>query len=477
MEQWIIFNKRRQNGLKTSKQEKDELLKFILTNRYFNTWKNDRPPEMGLSTSLINDSKLEIYLTSSCNQKCEYCYLVKHGSEIYPQEFNTKENILNNLEILFNWIIKEDFFIPEIEYFTGEIWHNQFGLDVLELTYQAILKGLQVKQVLIPSNCSFLLDEIQTQKIQRYINKIRSCGVNLQFSISVDGAIIEDFSRPLNNNQKKTDEFYDRMFLFAVHNEYYFHPMLSSSNIKYWKENYKWWDMMCKKYNFYSAKQVVMMLEVRNDDWTDESIKDYCDFLDFLIEEEFKDLNYNVKEFAQAILNPDDYQLCGYLTYGLPPADTFAGCTVANSLCIRVGDLAICPCHRTAYPKFLYGHFIVKDNQIIDLEAENVNMAIRILLANNNLCHFKCDTCPCSYFCLKGCFGSQIESTGDPFMPIPSVCHLFEEKLKFLITKYRNMGVIDEWKTITPYAPTYWQTNELISHIERIENAYGLGEQ
>lgn len=474
---WNIF-KRRLNGLKTFQDEKNELLKFILSKRFFDTWKNDKfLQEEEKTYSLINETKLEIYLTSTCNQHCEYCYLVKYGKEIYPQEFNTKENILHNLEILFNWLIQEGFYIPEIEYFSGEIWHTQFGLDVLELTYQAIQRGLYVNQILIPANCSFLLDELQTQKIQRYINKIRQLGVNLQFSISVDGAVIESQSRPLNNKIEKTDEFYERMFLFAVHNNYFFHPMVSSSNVKYWKENYEWWEMMCEKYDFGPAKQIIMMLEVRNNDWTDETIQQYLDFLDFLIEKEFNDVGRNPQEFAQALLAPDEYQLCGYLTFGLPEADTFAGCTVANSLTIRVGDLAICPCHRTAYPKFLYGHLIVKDNQIVDIEAENVHMAIRILLANNTLCHFKCDTCALNHFCMKGCFGSQVENTGDPFMPVPEVCKFFEEKLKFLVQKYEDMGVVDFWRTITPYAPRYWQINTLITQIERIENAYGVGKQ
>ena len=96
-------------------------------------------------------------------------------------------------------------------------------------------------------------------------------------------------------------------------------------------------------------------------------------------------------------------------------------------------------------------------------------MAIRILLANNTLCHFKCDTCPLNYFCLKGCFGSQIESTGDPFMPIPGVCKFFEEKFKFLTDKYEKLGVIDYWRTAT--------MKELISQLERIENTYGVGKQ
>lgn len=477
MELWNIF-KRRQNGLKTFNEEQNNLLKFILNNRYFNIWKNEKPTNTDLDKySLWSESRLEIYLTSTCNQHCEYCYLVKYGDKLYPQETNNKGNILKNLNILFDWIIENDMFIPEIEYFSGEVWHTQFGLDVLELTYQKLLNGLQTNQVLIPSNCSFLLDEIQTQKIQKYINKFRQIGINLQFSISVDGAIIENKSRPLNNKIEKTNEFYERMFLFAVHNNYYFHPMISSSNVKYWKENYLWWEQMSEKYDFKTPKETVMMLEVRNNDWTDETIEQYCDFIRFLMDKDRIAFSGNNEEYAYNLLTPVDVGCSGYYPYALPEADTFAGCTVCNSLTIRAGDLAICPCHRTAYSQFIYGYFMVKDNKIIDIKAENVNMAIRILLANNKLCHFKCDTCVFNFFCLKGCFGSQLETTGDPFMPIPCVCKLEQEKIKTIIEKYEEFEVLKYWKTITPYAPRYWQIKRIIDQIERIEKDYGMGKQ
>ena len=51
------------------------------------------------------------------------------------------------------------------------------------------------------------------------------------FSISVDGMIVENLTRPLNNNIEKTEEFYERLFLFAKHNTFYFHPMISAESI------------------------------------------------------------------------------------------------------------------------------------------------------------------------------------------------------------------------------------------------------
>jgi sulfatase maturation enzyme AslB (radical SAM superfamily) len=85
------------------------------------------------------------------------------------------------------------------------------------------------------------MDKSALAKIQRYIDKFKNIDIILQFSISVDGAIMEHYSRPLNNGKEKTEEFYENLFIFAKHNNFAFHPMVSSYNVKHWIENYQWW--------------------------------------------------------------------------------------------------------------------------------------------------------------------------------------------------------------------------------------------
>lgn len=256
--------------------------------------------------------------------------------------------------------------------------------------------------------------------------------------------------RPLNNNEQKTDAFYERLFLFAQHNNYFFHPMVASSSIKNWIENHKWWYEQCQEYDI-NPWEGVMMLEVRNDDWTDESIQDYCKFLDYLIELRKSELGNSNEEFFKDLLCIGENCAGGYLPYSLAPADTFAGCSVSNSLTVRLGDLAICPCHRTAYNRYLYGHFVVKDNKIIDIEANNPQMAIKILASNVMLANFGCDTCPYAPLCLKGCYGSQLENMGDPFVQIPGICKFFKAKYKFLAQKYIDMGLREFINNMSPY--------------------------
>lgn len=450
-------------------KEQSDIIKSILTNRYFNPWKeyNRYNKDENYQKSLQNESRLEIYATAICNQKCEYCYLVKY-EDLYPREYDKPDIILNNLKVLMDWVVENHFYIPTIEFFTGEVWHTQFGLDMLQIVYDAIIKNeLQTDMVLIPSNCSFILDSIQTQKIQHYINAYEKAGVRLCFSISIDGKIIDNY-RPLNSKMIKTDRYYEDLFLFASRNNFFFHPMVASCNVAQWIENYKWWEEMCNRFN--RPVNGLMMLEVRNAGWTDENIQDYVKFLQFLQTKE-RDKYNNDEDFLASVFNFNNQNnLCGYVPWALTFADTFPGCTICDSLTVRIGDMAICPCHRTAYNKLLYGHFVLKDNKIVDIEGNNPEIASRILLGNNNLCSPKCDTCPYNPLCLKGCFGSQYETNKDPFFPIEDVCKLMKAKYNFIVQSYISYGAIDYLKSISPYNLHYPQAQQFLKILEELKD-------
>lgn len=451
-------------------KEQTDLVKFILNERFFKPWSLHQTFEIDdnlFDYSLIGESALEIYLTAKCNQKCEYCYLHRFPG-LYPAEYDKQEIVLHNLQLLFDYIIENDFYIPSIEYFTGEIWHSEYGLKVLEMTLQAVKNGLRTDSFTIPSNCSFVADEIQLGKIQRYIDALSRQGVRLVFSISVDGAPVEDFARPLNNGWVKTEEFYDRLFLFAQHNTYYFHPMVAACDIEKWIENFQWWENKCIEYDM-DPDVCIMMLEVRNNDWTQEKIESYCKLLDYFIDRQWKNNDYNIERFCKELFNYQGGGLHGYVPYAPARSDTFPGCTVANSLTVRAGDLAICPCHRTAYNKFLYGRFVVENDKICDIEGYNPQMAMRILMSNFNLTNFGCDTCIYSKYCLKGCLGSQYETTGDPFMPMECVCKFFKAKLKFLANKYNELGVYD-WvrENARPEEEWYLRIQEWLQFAEEV---------
>ena len=70
-------------------KEESDLVKVILNQRFFKPWRELNNTIVPNSKSLASEAYLELFLTSTCNQNCEYCYLQKHDA-LYPHEFNKK---------------------------------------------------------------------------------------------------------------------------------------------------------------------------------------------------------------------------------------------------------------------------------------------------------------------------------------------------------------------------------------------------
>ena len=452
----------------TFQDEQNELLKTILDARFFKPWSKEYN-----NPSDVPVGALELFLTSYCNQKCEYCYLIKHEG-LYPKEYNNKTLIMKNLAHIFDWILNENYHIPMVEFYTGEIWSSEWGIEVLDLALTYIKKGMQVDQFLIPSNCSFLMNKEQSYRIQQFIDEFKLYGSSLVFSLSVDGKIIEEKERPLNNGEIKTDDFYESLFMFAKHNNFGFHPMLSANSAKYWIENYKWWKKMLHKYDMTLSQ--MMLLEVRSDTWTEENIKDYQKFLRYMIDDI---VNFHGEEYFDYAV--EDLLFCNqtyvtdpkepliynsgtpYIPIVLPEIKGYYGCTISTSLTLRVGDLALCPCHRSAYNKYLFGWLTQDENGDINgIKANNPQMAIPLYILDKNAGALKCDCCIYNNYCLGICCGHSIEQTGDPFRQVDNTCHFLQEKFKFLIKTYKEIGLLD-WleKNITPYHVFYPQAQRL----------------
>ena len=451
----------------TYQQEMDNLLKTLLGYRFFNNWKAPNSNEM--STNLYNDSQLEIYLTNKCNQHCKYCYLY-HNSEIYPPNV-TDETILQNLKILYNWLLENDYQIPHVEFFSGEIWDTHLGEEVLRITLEYLYKGMQVQNFTIPSNFSFIKNDNSFHTVQNYINLFKECGSSLTFSCSIDGRELDNINRQPNDLSKvMTDEYYEKIFNFCAANDFGFHPMVSSYGIEKWSDNFQWWKSMCNKYGM-NVHEKVMMLEVRDDNWTKEKISEYLNFLAILRDDFFKNtMNKNIEKFTSFCLGNIEGMDFTYLPWVLSQAFTYLSCTASTQLTIRVGDLTICPCHRTAYDKYNYGKFVVNDGKIVDIVSNNVYMAQRVLYTNQKLTHPKCDSCVYNPCCIRGCLGAQLEKYKDPFMPLNTVCDLEKAKMDWIISYYKDWKILDNLKKLTPKDLFYNRANNIIKFIEAVDN-------
>lgn len=457
-------------------KEQDHLLQTILDLRFFNPWRH--VDAFVNEKSLRVDANLELYITSTCDQHCEYCYLRKYP-QLYPAEFNKPELILDNLEKICRWITVNKFDIPVLDLYSGDIWGTSFGWDVLDIIYKYLVQGMQIGHIMIASNCGFVDNMESMQTIQQYIYQFQDIGCPIVFSISVDGKIIDEKSRPKNVKQY-TDNFYEILGAFAIKNNYLFHPMISPHNVKYWKENYDWWKEYLHYYNY--DMDAIMTLEVRDSDWTEESIKDYCELLKYMADDFFHTKCHDDSEaLTSAIVGSEpkfpEATLGGYIPWCIGFVDTFTGCSIANHLTIRVGDLAICPCHRTAYDQYLYGYLNIENNNITTVKAVNPSMAIKILMSNILTTSPKCDSCPIQTCCLRGCYGSQIESVHDPFFPSENVCSFFKEKYKSILHYYRDRGVIDilkqQYSAEHPCGARAALILQLNDVLEEIENGMG----
>lgn len=400
---------------------------------------------------------LELYVTPDCNQNCSYCYLCKHKDDLYPKELRKPETILKNIKILLDYLIEKGLNPGRLDLFSGEIWDTQFGYDVLEAVYQALVKGLKPGMIIIPSNCSFVLKDDSLNMISNYIEKFKEQGVRLCFSCSNDGWYIDKMARPFNNEEeyelkKGTQAYYDCIFDFCKKQNFGFHPMVSAHGIEYWQENFKWWmdNLIEKDFHVHGS---IMFLEVRNDDWTEEKIIHFLKYLNFATDYWINNIfpkiapENNSKEMFQHWVHHElkSSQLSHYTPLMIGAEEYFPGCTIHRSLVVRLGDLAIVPCHRTSYDEFVGGYFKVENDKIVGVHAENIQVMNQVWL-NNMQGSPKCGGCIYSDYCLKGCFGSQFESTGDLLYPCETVCDLYKARFIFLYHKYSKLGVLDEKK-------------------------------
>lgn len=394
---------------------------------------------------------LELFISPVCNQNCEYCYLVNHADQLYPKEYRDNETILKNLDIFIDFLIENDTIPTSLDLFTGEIWESTFGAQILKKLMRFLNTPTtnQLKSLTIPTNFSFIANDKARTMMEKYIEAFRFHGVNLTLSCSYDGPIIENVNRPFNNAKgrvdKSTAEYAETLFNWCIKYGYGFHPMVNAYSIEKWPEQIKWWidQITGHDLNLYSY---TMFLEVRNNEWTDEKIQNYLTYLntfvDYAIEKVHKT---DINDFLKNACDITDECNCSrpvarnYNAMSYTRSSLNKGCSVDRMMCIRLGDLAWVPCHRTSYEKLIYGRFKVNESNKIDgIQALNIPMYVAI----NSLTykgHMKCDVCPIASICMRGCYGAQMEDSKEIFYPCDTVCELFMAKWLFLQEKYRRL--------------------------------------
>jgi radical SAM protein with 4Fe4S-binding SPASM domain len=445
-----------------------ELLQFHLNEEIF-------PPQLKFRSLLFSNDHLvhpeyscfqgiELIVRPECNQQCEYCYIARHGKELYPMnERVSRDKILSNLRILLNYIFNEkEVYIKHFELFAGDMFFDDLFFDVLDVFYE-VLKPNQEKYpaifannegiILTPCNFAFIDDDKKAARLDDYVQKFRNeLNWDIGMSISTDGKYATD----TREGRDVEDEHFDKLFEFTLkYRKVGFHPIISASNVKNAIKNYDWWKEQYQR--FYDIEHhdfLPYWLEARNDDWDEETIAEFIKLLDHMIKDRLAMCDNDIDKLAYHLLVGDGAKgTLPKMTHGdLLNIRLLSGavaessaCSLSGLACFTLNNLALVPCHRLTYKQFRGGYLKTDGEKVIDIEPYNPGGYLNIIKEPADTLPL-CGQCPYNELCHKGCLGAQFEASGEVFQPCLSVCQLLKEMFGFLITTYAAMGVFESGK-------------------------------
>lgn len=435
--------------------ENKKLINYIFDSDFF-------PIEKNQNRMSISPHPYEFIIRPECNQKCEYCYIYKHGNELYKNHLS-KNEIIHNFDLFLNFLfIQKKCFSRDIEFFAGDMFEDDLFFDLLDILkkyfniikekYSYIFDNESI--IVIPCNLSFVY--YHPEKADRFLSEQKlfreKYNVRLMFSWSSDGL----YATKSREKKELSQEYFDKILQFCVDSECGAHPMVSPENVDIWCENYDWWIENWVKFHpdaYEKGDFQQMILEVRNDGWTEEKIELYLNFLNHVFEKRFELCNKDKEQLAYHLFIGDgkNNTLKRLENYDIIKLDQSApnlhcektSCAMQDVIHFNCNNMSLVICHRLAYKHFTPIYFITNEdnNKIIDFETGNIDifLALRYIKDQNLPICYDCDY---NEVCLKGCFGSQFESSHEVFLPINSVCNLFKAKADFLLKKYNEYDLI-----------------------------------
>lgn len=411
----------------------------------------------------LNTNGFELIIRPQCNQKCSYCYIANYGKELYPTKLN-KEDTLKNIDLILDYIfnIRKNFSY-NIALFAGDMFNDGIFFDILDrldLYYKAIkLKHPEYfnKQILIqvPCNLRWVYEKPElVPKFRKIYNHLMDeYQMFISFSWSTDGLYAIKDREKINIDQT----YFDTIFNFTKEFSYGYHPMISAENIDTWCENIDWWYDMYKKFNLTAPGGYFQpyLLEVRNDNWTPEKIQLHNKFLEHMMEKRLELCDNDKTKLAHHLLIGTDENGNLPAAKGCDPLDLKGrdpyssvydkmACGVQNLIHFNCTNLSLVFCHRMSYPLYTAGYFKTnKENtHIIDIDPYNVSAYLTMKTAKT-ITYPMCSKCKYLIVCKQGCIGAQVESSGEPYMPIKSVCAFNEASFEKLTDLYHEYGIYD----------------------------------
>ena len=368
-------------------------------------------------------TNLELIIKPHCNHNCDYCYINHYGDELYPIEENNTVTILSNIsEILKYVFVIKKLPIYNITLFSGNLFEDNLLWSILTLIENFKIKGLNIYIPLYPS---FIKENYFIDLFEYYYNRFKKLGMNIIISISMDG-------RKVNTDRSYN---YNDVIDFAEQYNYYFHSMVSASNVHKWIKNYDWW--------MRHVDMQPMIKEVRDNNWTQDKVDIYLKFLNHIFEKRLELCENDIEKFTYHYFMGDG---ANNTLMRLPYYDIIKPiftdrkgmlCTLQNTLSFDVSTNILIPCHRIAYDQF-------KAAQLQDEKLVLNNVSTFMTLGSISRKGLpSCNSCIIKDFCMGPCPGAQFEAHGDLFTPNETVCNLFQYKILFILDKLAKMGALE----------------------------------
>jgi len=405
--------------------ENDILLNSYYEHTFFNSWKRKEQD---------NYRMLELITTDRCALACKYCYFNRFGDELFTKESRDENNIFEGFKKVVEWLARNEY-CPDLHFFSGEFFQQSVNKKVIYYLLENMPKGIDL--ISIPVGGTFLLYDDGKELIELQ-KRFRDKGVALSYSLSVDGKYMDD-NRPLRNkNLVRDDAYYDKVFKFDKDTFSGFHPMVYAEGIENWEKNFLWFQEKFKEFDI--PWNNLYLLEVRNNNWTDEQINKLAEFMEFLVLWLWNKVGQDSVKFFSHLFKRGGFNI---LTNSLVRVGRGIGCGIQSGIHLRLGDLSIFPCHRLMKEYFKVGEFNVENGIITNVKAFNVELGILIQATDKRSFPY-CETCLIKDLCSGQCLGSCHETHGDPFAPIPIVCKVEHVKIISILSTIKRLGLYND---------------------------------
>lgn len=337
-----------------------------------------------------------------------------NNSIFTKQVIKQEENniILNNLEKILNWYNKNNF-ICDI-YIEDEQWffNDKLKKEILNLLLEKLItKNINI---FLNFNISNLKNEdldFLKEKIQIFKEK----NINLIINFTIDISFLkEELLYKIINN-------------YNIYN-YNLINIITSENVQYQK-------------NFFNSfnnnfLQKIIIKEKESENWTEEKIYFYIEFINYYIDNLIKDKGEN--SFINSILNNNSF--ISLKDNGIIDNKNCSGhCNFYKNLHIIVNNLTISPCKKIQYEELIIGYFKIEENELSKCYPINISSLILCTHLKRNMTP-QCEYCSYIGFCSGFCHGDAYYKALNPIIPIRETCMLRKAKYSFILYKILKLN-------------------------------------